>query len=462
MKRFIFTLCAFALMGGTTAFGADLKTEKYEIQVPKKFYVKYDGAYADRFPDGFPIGIGSGMCYIGKGKDGARYFYGSSDRGPNANAPKVIMNGGKPQPAKIFSAPRFSPSFGALRLKDGKVELVSLIKIKNSKSWPISGRPLPQTMVGATGETPLDDHLKVSAFDKYGMDVEGMDIDRRDGNLWICDEYGPFIAKMEANTGRIIKKYAPGSGLPDIIKHRQPNRGLEGLCITPSNKIVAAVQSICDVDGAIKKSKATFTRLVWLDPDTGATKMFAYPHDVDVYKRSRDAKIGDLATVDENRYLLIERGNDKEGGKHIIVYLIDISGATDITGKNAADGRPLETLASRQDVEAQGVTYVKKTRVLDLVSTGWKPGKAEGIALLPDRHTIAICSDNDFGLKARVVNPATDDEGKPVKKATAYTTDGTGRLMYKGAAVDSTIEVEPSGKNTAFWVITLPKKVDDY
>jgi len=460
MKRLLL-ITATILSVSTAAVAANYQIEKSEIQIPHHFFAKYDGKYKDRFPNGFPIGIGSSLTYIGRGKDGARYFYACSDRGPNANAPKVIANGGKPKPAKIFSAPDYSPSYGALKVKDGKVTLVSLITIKNEKSIPISGRPLPKNMVGSTGETPLFDNLKIAKFDQDGLDVEGMDIDRKDKNLWICDEYGPFIAKLEANTGRIIKKYGPGNGLPEIIKHRQPNRGLEGLCITPSNKVIAAVQSICDVDGNIKKSKATFTRLVWLDPETGKTKMFAYPHDVEVYKKSRDAKIGDLATVDENRYLLIERGNAKEG-KHIVIYLIDISNATDITGIRSLDGRPLETLSSRADVEKQDVQYVKKTKVLDLISTGWKPGKAEGIALLPDHRTIAICSDNDFGVKAKVVNPAKNDKGAQVKKAKEYTTDGNGKLMYKGKEVSSTIEIEPSNRKTAFWLITLPKTIDSY
>ncbi len=461
MKRLVASLAVSLFLIPSMVLAEDFQIEKYEINVPQKFHVPYSGKYADRFPDGFPIGIGSGMCYIGKGKDGARYFYANSDRGPNANAPKVIINEAQPQASKIFSAPSFSPSYGALRLKDGKVELVSLITIKNERSWPISGRPLPKNMVGATGELPLDDHLRIAKFDKDGQDTEGIDIDRKDGNLWICDEYGPFISKMDANTGRIVKKYGPGNGLPDIIKHRQPNRGLEGLCVTPSNKVVAAVQSICDVDGKIKKSKATFTRLVWLDPETGATKMFAYPHDVNTYKLSRDAKIGDLATIDENRFLLIERGKGKEGTR-IMIYVVDIANATDITGINAPDDRPLETLDSINEVEAQGVKYVKKTLVLDLVSQGWEPGKAEGIALLPDHRTIAICSDNDFGMKSKVVNPAKDSKGKDVASAKAYTTDGSGKLKYKDKTVDAAIEVEPSGKNTAFWVIKLPRKIDNY
>lgn len=461
MKNLVCLLSLLMILPAYSSFAGEMQIKKYEIKIPGEFNVPYSGHYSDRFPNGFPIGIGSGMCYIGKGKDGSRYFYASSDRGPNANAPKVSMQKGRQQNAKIFSAPGFSPSYGALRLRADTVELVSLITIKNEYSRPISGRPLPMDMVGATGEVPLNDHLEVAKFDKDGQDTEGIDIDRKDGNLWICDEYGPFISKLEANTGRIIKKYGPGNGLPEVIKHRQPNRGLEGLCVTPSNKIVAAVQSICDVDGEIKKSKATFTRLVWLDPETGATKMFAYPHDVETYKLSRDAKIGDLSTIDENRFLLIERGKGKEGTR-IIVYIIDIEDATDITGVNAPDGRPLETVASVGEVQAQGVKYVKKTKVLDLVSLGWKPSKAEGIALLPDRRTIALCSDNDFGMKSKVVNPAKDGDGKDVKSAKAYTTDGSGKLLYKGAVVDASIEIEPSGINTAFWMIRLPRKIDNY
>ncbi|MDD3313063.1 esterase-like activity of phytase family protein [Pseudodesulfovibrio sp.] len=462
MFRNLSFLClAIAALVGT-ALAAEPVIEKYDVEIPAKFLVPYKGAFADRFPDGFTIGVGSGLCYVGKAADGSRVFYAIGDRGPNADAPK-FETAGKPVATKMFPAPDYTPSFGALRVKDGKAVLASLVPLKDARGRAVSGRPIPLGSVGSTGEIPVDDKLAKLSFDPEGLDTEGIAIDaksRRD--LWICDEYGPFIAKIDGYSGRILKKYAPGAELPMIAAARQPNRGFEGIAVTPSGKVLAAIQSVCDVDGKIKESKATFVRLLLLDPVTGAVKQYAYPHNRDDYKISGDAKIGDLARISETRFLLIERGKCADGKTRIPVYVIDLAGASDITGVKTADGKELETLADRAEVEKLGVKYVKKTLLFDLKDYGWKPGKAEGVALLPDMRTLAFSSDNDFGFTFKVVNPAIGEDGKPVTKIQAYTVDGAGQVKYKGQPVRTKVELEPTGTPSKLWIITLPQRVDRY
>ena len=444
-----------------TAFAAEPVIEQYDIEIPAGFRVPYHGAFADRFPDGFTIGIGSGLCYVGKAADGSRVFYAIGDRGPNADAPK-FETGAKPEPTKMFPAPAYTPSYGAIRVGGGKAVLASLIPLKDAAGRAISGRPIPPGSVGATGETPVDDRLARLGFDPEGLDTEGIAIDRENRrNLWICDEYGPFIAKIDGYTGRIIKKYVPGRELPMIAADRQPNRGFEGIAVTPSGKVLAAIQSICDVDGKVKESKATFIRLLLLDPATGTVRQYAYPHNRDDYKRSDVAKIGDLAAISETKFLLIERGKNADGKTRIPVYVIDLADATDISGVQAG-GKELETLADRAEVEKLGVRYVAKTKLTDLKDLGWKPGKAEGVALLPDMRTLAVSSDNDFGFTYKVVDPATGPDGKPVTKIQDYTVDGAGRVKYQGRLVPTRVELEPTGTASKLWLITLPQRVDQY
>ncbi|WP_419786597.1 esterase-like activity of phytase family protein [Pseudodesulfovibrio sp.] len=454
--------CLFLALFIGSALAAEPIIEKYDIEIPDNFRVPYTGVYADRFPDGFTIGIGSGLCYVGKAKDGSRVFYAVGDRGPNADAPKFESKG-KPIPTKMFPSPKYNPSFGALRVKDGKAVLASLIPFRDARGRAISGRPIPKGSVGATGEIPVNDRLHTLSCDAEGLDTEGIAIDaknRRD--IWVCDEYGPFIAKIDGYSGKILKKYVPGVDLPMIAATRQPNRGFEGIAVTPSGKVLAAIQSVCDVDGNIKTSKATFIRLLLLDPATGKVQQYAYPHNRDDYKKSGDAKIGDLAQISETKFLLIERGKGADGKTRIPVYVIDIASASDITGVKTADGKELETLADRAEVEKLGVKYVKKTKLFDLKEWGWKPGKAEGVALLPDMRTLAFSSDNDFGFTYKVVNPILDEAGKQVKNIKAYTVDGRGQVKYKGKPVDTRVELEPTGTASKLWIITLPKRVDRY
>lgn len=463
MLRKLFLTALIMAATGLPCRAANVSVEKYDIEIPEQFRVPYTGVYANRFPDGFTIGIGSGMTYIGRAKDdNARVFYAIGDRGPNANAPKYEGNG-KATKTKMFPAPNYTPSYGAIRVKDGHAVLTSLTPLRNKNMKPISGRAIPIGSVGATGEIPLDDALAKLPFDPDGLDTEGIAIDRDNPrNLWICDEYGPFIAKIDGYTGRIIKKYVPGKDLPMIAAKRQPNRGFEGIAVTPSGKVLAAIQSVCDVDGNIKKSKATLIRLLLLDPTTGEVKQFAYPHNRNDYKLSRDAKIGDLHAISETKFILIERGKCADGKTRIPFYVIDIADATDITGVKTKDGKELETLAERNEVEALGVKYVKKTKLIDIKEYGWEPGKAEGVALMPDMRTLAVTSDNDFGFTFKVVNPVNDENGKPVKKAKNYTVDASGQIKYKGKPVDTKIELMPTGTASKLWFFTLPKKVTAY
>ncbi len=458
LKKLFVAGAAVALSAGL-AFASEFEIEKYEINTPQKFNVPYSGQYSSEFSDGFPIGIGSGMTYIGLGKDGTRYFYAIGDRGPNADSPKVLVDG-KKVPSKVFPAPDFTPSYGAIGLKDGKVTLLSTIEIKDTRGRKISGRPIPPGTVGSTGEIPLSDSYEVLKYDSEGLDTEGIAIDRKDGNLWICDEYGPFIAKMDVNTGRLIKKYGPGEGLPEIVGKRQPNRGMEGIAVTPSNMVLGAVQSICDIDGNAGKSKAPFTRLVLLDPETGETKMYAYPVDVEAYNKSKDVKIGDLQAVSDTEFLIIEQGKGKEGLRNLI-YLIDIRDATDLTGKKTVEGKDLEAVSGVEELSSLGIKMVSKKKIISLREHGWKPSKAEGLALLPDMRTIAVCSDNDFGFGSKTVNPAIDKDVKPVKKATGYVIKD-GKLTYAGQTVSTSFKLEPTGEKAGFWMIKLPKKITQY
>ncbi|HKI80484.1 MAG TPA: esterase-like activity of phytase family protein, partial [Pseudodesulfovibrio sp.] len=134
MLRYFFLI--FSLLLAAPAWAADVTVEKYDIEIPKEFMVPYTGQYAAQFPDGFTIGVGSGMTYVGRAADGSRVFYAITDRGPNANAPQWV-EGGKTTPTKMFPAPDFHPSFGAIRVKDGHAVLVSLITVKDQKMRPV-------------------------------------------------------------------------------------------------------------------------------------------------------------------------------------------------------------------------------------------------------------------------------------------------------------------------------------
>lgn len=415
--------------------------ERYEVAIPVREAVGYSGVHAAVFPVGMPFAPGSGLALKQADEDGSLVFWGLGDRGPNGDSPKVMVDGKKTD-SKIFMAPDFVPRLAEIRVqRNRRAEVVRTIPLSYDNQL-MSGLPLPPGQTGATGEIPLADTLATLPYSPGGLDPEGVAVDK-EGKLWIVDEYGPFLVQVDPRTGRILRKLAPGSGLPAEIAARQPNRGLEGVAVAPGGKVYAAVQSTLDIDGKTKGS-ALFTRIVEFDPASGAVRQLAYPIDVEAYKKTGDAKLGDLVAVGDTQMLLIEQGKDKRGNMRNIVYAIDIAAADDVGTKRTRDGEPLEYAGVE---ELRTVRMIRKQKILDLRDIGWTAEKAEGLALFDGG--IAVISDNDFGLATSIEGDKGDDAG-------AYTISA-GRLSDHGR-----LAVKGNNEPTQLWLLHLKRPLGTY
>ncbi|WP_269533226.1 esterase-like activity of phytase family protein [Chitinimonas sp. BJYL2] len=451
--------------------------ERYSVAVPASEYLPYKGKFQSAFPQGLHPAYGSGLRFKGYQKDGSLDFWAVTDRGPNGDAPK-FKSGDKASPAKVFLSPDFAPRIGLINVQLAEVAKLTKSMPLTQNGNPISGRPISPENTGSSKEVPLSDELKILKFDDFGMDPEGIDFDAQ-GNLWISDEYGPFIAQVDAKSGEFMQQYMPGAGLPDVLGERQPNRGMEGIAVTPKGLVVGLIQSTLDIKKETKGT-AQFIRLVTLDPKTGKTQMFAYPHDVSEYKKSGDAKMGDIVAIDETRFLVIEQGKDKNKKMRNVVYLIDIKGADELSDKKLANGKPLEygdAKALAELAAGGGVTgssnlvsagapaslkMAKKTKLFDLRDLGWTAEKAEGLAIVGDAGKfgdsteIAIINDNDFGLKGSITAKEDDPE--------EYVVDKDGKLAdAKGNAVSASYVVgQGEERDTQLWLIHLKQPLKDF
>ncbi|MGL5283878.1 MAG: esterase-like activity of phytase family protein, partial [Plesiomonas shigelloides] len=260
--------------------------------------------------------------------------------------------------------------------------------------------------------------------------------------------------------GKILEKYAPtpaageqgvATGLPNILKWRQPNRGFEGVTRLPNGQLLVAVQSTLDIEGK-SKNTAQFTRLMSFDPTTGKTAMYGYPIDVDSYKKAKDAKIGDIVALDNQHILLVEQGSDKDKQMINKIYLVDLTDASDLAAFDSSGTAPefddAKTLAKR------GIKLAQKREIADLRKLGWQHEKVEGLALI-DNHRIAILNDNDFGLQPKLINAEAN-----TKKITDYQVNEQGKLNVDGKLVATTLELHPLEQPESLselWVITLPE-----
>ena len=465
---------------------------RYQIQAADKFYVPYEGANAKikgEFPQGFLPSYGSGLAYKGKNAAGDLEFYGLTDRGPNGDGPLVPDPSGKGTiGSKIFPSPSFTPSFGVITVGKGGAVLASSTPIKVSATVNSSGLPVPVGAVGNSAEIPVMDAMKFDAsgkavFNAGGLDSESIVVDAKRNALWVSDEYGPFIVRIDAATGIIQAKYEPGKGLPALFAKRRANRGMEGMTLDASNdKLYAFLQSPL-TDGSApytvtKKNEqverfARFTRWIEFDPVTGTSgKMFAYPLNAADYQdgRTGNAKLGDMVALGGGKFLVIEQGAAPSGKVFNRLMLVELKGATDIAG--AAFNATTSDLekssmggAAVNGADWAAVTPLKKTVLLDLNAIGWAAEKAEGLTLI-DESTIALANDNDFGLKTKVY----DANGVEVKDAdvTKCTVDANGTIVTSSAAgcnAANTIRVargDDRERPSRLWIVKFAKALNSY
>jgi hypothetical protein len=475
-----------------TQNAVEVNVTRYQIQADGKFHIPYEGSNArvkEDFPLGFLPSYGSALAFKGTNANGDLEFYGLTDRGPNGDGPNMPSLGGAGTTgSKIFPSPSFTPSIGLITVGKSGAVLNSAIPIKVSAMVNTSGLPIPEGALGNSAEIPVMDAMKFDAtakakFDANGIDSEAVAFDKTRNALWISDEYGPFIVKVDAATGIILNKYAPGTGLPKIFSKRRANRGMEGLTLDiGTDKLHGFLQSpLSDgsapyaVTGKNEQVErfARFTRWVEFDPKTGtATKMYAYPISAADYQdgRTGNAKLGDVVALGNGKFIVIEQGADPQGKVFNKLMLVEIGSATDISAAAFnADTSDLEKSSmagsSVNGADWSKVVPLKKTKLLDLNAIGWLAEKAEGLTMV-DANTLAIANDNDFGLKTRVFAP----DGTAVADAdvTKCNVDAAGTIVTgtsAGCNAANTIRVARGTdleRPARLWLIKFGKALNSY
>jgi len=441
------------------------------------------------FPLGFLPSYGSALAFKGANANGDLEFYGLTDRGPNGDGPNVPNpSGSGTMGAKIFPSPSFTPSIGIITVGKGGAVLNSTLPIKVSATVNSSGLAIPAGTLGNSAEVPLLDAMKYDASSKAAYNVNGLDteaiaFDKKRNALWVSDEYGPFIVKIDAASGVIQSRYAPGSGLPTIFAKRRANRGMEGMALdTATDKLHGFLQSPLS-DGSAPYSVtgkneqverfARFTRWIEFDPATGTTgRMFAYPLNGADYAdgRTGNAKLGDMVALGNGKFIVIEQGAAPGGKVFNKLLLVEIGNATDI---NTAAFNPATSDLEKSSMGAVAVNgadwskvvTLKKTLLLDLNAIGWLAEKAEGLTIV-DGNTLALANDNDFGLKTKIFTPS----GEAVADAdvTKCNVDANGTIITSNAVgcnAANTIRVargDDRERPSRLWLIKFSKALNTY
>ncbi|WP_353217650.1 esterase-like activity of phytase family protein [Sandarakinorhabdus sp.] len=258
------------------------------------------------------------------------------------------------------------------------------------------------------------------------------------GNFLVADEYGPSVYETKPN-GTFVRAFTQpanvlprdGNGNPDfangrptIVNGRQDNRGYEGLTVSGDGKTAWGIlqDPLVNEGGSNDGRRSRNLRIVQFDVATGqSTGQFIYRLEsiADINARlpaanafgatnqGRSIGVSSITWVGGTKFLVIERDNRGQGPDNLItpngpagtkrVYLIDLAGATDVSGTSLAGSNGLPG----------GVTAVSKTLFLDvqaaLVAAGEiMPEKLEGLAIGPllagGGFALLLATDNDFSV----------------------------------------------------------------
>lgn len=329
----------------------------------------------DPFKNGLPhdlLGsIGSAISYTGKGN---RYIL-VADRGPGDGAGNWFCR------------------FHTFEIVvDPKARTVKPILLSTTLLRDEKGRNL----VGLATEFDRTNSPAGRRFDPEGARVG------RTGTLFLSDEYGPFVCEFSLDGRRLRVFPVPSKFLiskpgatpdreqpPNNSSGRHPNKGFEGLAISPEgNKLFAILQGplIQDHGGA----KGRNLRILEIPIRDGTPRELLYPLDASSHG------VNEILAVNDTQFLSVER--DSHAGidaKFKKVILIDIENASDIS---AIDSLPDKTIP-------KGVRAVTKRVFLDLLDAAFGlsgplfPSKIEGLAFGPDlpdgRILLLVTSDND-------------------------------------------------------------------
>ncbi|MFI9385961.1 esterase-like activity of phytase family protein [Kutzneria sp. NPDC052558] len=387
-------------------------------------------------------------------------FYGLTDRGPNVDGPNGV---------KIEPLPGFDPAIGKFRLVNGKAVLERTIPLRAKAGTPYSGRV---STAANTGETILDLNGNPLPADPNGYDSEGL-VALPDGTFWVSDEYGPFITHFDRN-GRALQRLSPFDGsLPAELANRVPNKGMEGLTVTPDGRtLVGIMQSALQQPDLTKKpGNVTTLRIVTYDLRTRATHEYLYLLDD---PKTTSGAVSEITALSDTTFLVDERDGKPEPGAYKKLFMIDLTGATDVGPKAAGyDGTrggllvgpnkatidayvgADDTRTATADLAKVGITPVGKTLDVDLggLLTGLDPtggffghDKIEGVATTDHGRTIVVSNDSDFGvdgvtntappfqLHAKVTPAGVQDDGE-------YLAIDTRKLPAQTRTVTVTISV---------------------
>jgi hypothetical protein len=354
-------------------------------------------------------------------------FWMVTDRGPNDS---LKVDG---ETRRAFAVPEYTPLILRVRVDGTSITVLDTIPIVGQSGRPVTGLP---NVEGHEAPYDVSGQLRLP-MNPSGLDVEGL-IRTPSGEFWAVEEYGPSLVHIDSN-GKVLRRFLPeGSliqgadypveaSLPAIFNLRTPNRGFEGLTVSPDGStLYLAIQSPLSNPDSKTATRSRLVRIVafdlatsrftaeyayptgWIDESDAAPKPVKAPKPERVARPGRvekpakpakpakpdteSTRVSGLAPVGASQLLVLERTSDEAR-----LYLVDLNGAVNLMGTRWDDPATTPSLEAITDPAAEGVTPLVRTLIADLSAIPEMPEKIEGVAII-DASTVAVANDNDFDI----------------------------------------------------------------
>lgn len=236
-----------------------------------------------------------------------------------------------------------------------------------------------------------------------GLDPEGIAVGS--GGLFLSSEgetqvgLAPFVAEL-GDDGRLGAALPlPDRYLPAPGRGVRNNLAFESLALSPDRRwLYSAVENALFQDGpAADVGVSSVSRILrWrLDAPERPPEEYAYrvegvratPHEAAAFRVNG---LADLLVLGGDRLLALEREFVDGVGNQVRLYLVTLTGATEVSGVDALDGR-------------SDVTFASKRLLVDLGALGVPLDNLEGMTLgprLPDgRRALVLISDDNFNSR---------------------------------------------------------------
>lgn len=347
-----------------------------------------------------------------------------TDRGPNipcGDAKRLIglesdqVCGGDKN-ARIYPLPGFVPSLYAVDVGSDMVARINVfVPLKGKSGKPISGRPNPATN-GAKAEQSFAIDGKALPPDPSGVDPEAF-VRLSDGSFWVAEEFGPSLLDVSPE-GTIRRRLVPSNAaadfkdadyeivptLPPIMRMRMPNRGFEGLAVSPDEKFLYVMMQSPLANPDVEAFNQSRNLRIWkFERETSRIvgqylyqldEPSAFRFDNDGRERVRhEVSASELVAVGPDRLLVLEKIE-----KTSRLFLVTLDEANRVPAEfDLPEMSPSLELLDGEALALRGLVPLPKELVLDSDAVTGLPAKIEGVAVMAPDELIVI-NDNDFGI----------------------------------------------------------------